>query len=735
MHEVMISEAELQKIILKYDGLLAAAQGSLKDHDRRLLEDAFLYARDIYGDARHFSGELLICHVLAVARVATEEMGLGIHSIITALLHDAFINQSVDIEDINKRFGPVIGEMVKSYARLSNLPTGKVSLQSDTFRKLFLAVVDDIRVILLKLAHRLRDMRMVDKLPPEYQERYIDEVNHLYSPIAHRLGLYRVKKELEDLSMKFTDPEIYQQIAQKIRETESKRNAFINEFIAPIQRELIKQGLSFEMKGRPKSIPSIWEKMKKQDVEFEQVFDLFAIRIILNSNSDNEKSDCWKAYSIVTNIYPPNPKRLRDWISSPKASGYESLHTTVQEPHGRWVEVQIRTSRMDEVAEKGQAAHWKYKGFGSKEDTERWMLQVRDIIEHPEQIAFDDSEKLLKNRKSGKVFVFTPNGDLKELDEGSTVLDFAFEVHTNVGYSCTGAKVNNKIVPLKQALENGDKVEIITSKIQKPKMDWLNYVVTTKAKNKIKRALKEEQFLEAEKGNEILRRKFKNWKINFNDENIDKLIKRYKLSSSIDLYGLIFNEKIDLVDLKRFLTGEPDKGEENKPSTPREPKTTQSGKSASPEQEDVLFLDSNLKKVNYNLAGCCNPSPGEPVFGFVTISRGITIHHQNCPNARQLLTRFGYRKIDVRWKVPEEKESFRTIIKVTGADRIGIMNEITQIISSDLKFNMLSVKIDVKKGIFQGIIKLMVMSNGSLSDLLNRISQVGGVSKAVKIEK
>jgi GTP diphosphokinase / guanosine-3',5'-bis(diphosphate) 3'-diphosphatase len=730
----MISEAELQKIKTKYEGLLSVSQAVIKDDDRQLLDDVFQYCRETYGETRHLTGELMICHVLSIARIAAEEMGLGINSIATALLHDAFINQTVDIEEIRKRFGPVIAGMVKSYARISNLPTGKVSLQSDAFRKLFLAVVDDIRVILLKLAHRLRDMRMIEKLPPDLQSRYISEVNHLYSPIAHRLGLYRVKKELEDLSMKFTNPEIYQQIGQKIRETEAKRNAFINEFIAPIQRELIRQGIICEVKGRPKSIPSIWSKMQKQDVEFEQVFDLFAIRIILNSQPENEKSDCWKAYSIVTNIYPPNPKRLRDWISSPKASGYESLHTTVNGPHDRWVEVQIRTVRMDEIAEKGQAAHWKYKGFGSKEDTERWLLQVRDIIEHPEQIAFDEGEKSILGRKAGKVFVFTPNGDLKELDEGATVLDFAFEVHTSVGYSCTGARINNKIVPLKQVLENGDKVEIITSKIQKPKMDWLNYVITTKAKNKIKRALKEEQFLEAEKGNEILRRKFKNWKIAFNDENIDKLLKKYKLPSSIDLYGLIYNEKIDLIELKRFLSGEPEKQEEIKSLPPKEVKPQQPVKPGSHDQDDVLFIDTNLKKVNYKLARCCNPMPGDPVFGFVTISRGITIHHQNCPNAKQLLTRFGYRKIDVLWKGIEEKGFFKASIRVIGTDRIGIMNEISQIISNDLKCNMISVKIDAKKGIFNGIIKLTVKSNNSLNDLLQKISKVGGVSKAGKID-
>jgi GTP diphosphokinase / guanosine-3',5'-bis(diphosphate) 3'-diphosphatase len=730
----MISEPELQKIASKYDALLAVSQGQLKEDERKLLEEAFSYCRDLYGESRHLTGELLTYHCLSIARIALEEMGLGINSVVVAFLHDAYITQAINIEDISKRFGIVVADMVKSYARISNLPTDKVSLQSETFRKLFLAVVDDIEVLLLKLAHRLRDMRMIEKLPPVYQAKYISEVKFIYSPIAHRLGLYRVKKELEDHSMKFSQPEIYQNIAQKIRDTESKRNAFINEFIAPIQKELYRQGFSFDIKGRPKSIPSIWEKMKKQDVEFEQVFDLFAIRIILNSSPENEKADCWKVYSIVTNIYPPNPKRLRDWISTPKASGYESLHTTVNGPHNRWVEVQIRTARMDEVAEKGQAAHWKYKEPGTKEDTERWMLQVRDIIEHPEQLAFDETEKLLKSKDANKVFVFTPNGDLKELDKGSTVLDFAFEVHTSVGYSCTGAKVNNKLVPLKQVLENGDKVEIITSKIQKPKMDWLNYVVTTKAKNRIKRALKEEQFLEAEKGNEILRRKFRNWKIAFNDENIDRLIRKYKLSSSVDLYGMIYQEKIDLVELKRFVSGETEKTEDGKALPAREPKPSAAPKPVPQDQDDVLFIDTNLKKVNYKLARCCNPEPGDPVFGFVTISRGITIHTQNCPNAKQLLTRYGYRKIEVQWKGLDDKSGFRTAIRVVGTDRIGIMNEISQIISNDLKANMISLKIEAKKGIFNGIIKVNVNSTNSLSDLIQKIAKVPGVTKAARLD-
>ncbi|MBW6459408.1 MAG: RelA/SpoT family protein [Bacteroidales bacterium] len=728
-----VSEADQQSVQAKYDSLLAALQGTLNENDRRVINEAFDFAAKAYGTSRHFTGELLICHALAIARIAAEEMGLGINPVVSAILHDVITARLADIDEIRKRFGPGVSGMVFSYARISELPTHKVTLQSDAFRKLFLAVVDDIRVILLKLAHRMRDMRMIEKLPPEYQARYIDEVNFLYSPIAHRLGLYRVKKELEDLAMKFTQPEVYQRIAQLIRDTESKRNAFINEFIAPIQREMFIHGFTFDVKRRPKSIPSIWGKMQKQDVEFEQVFDLFAVRIILQSSPESEKSDCWKAYSIVTNIYPPNPKRLRDWISTPKASGYESLHTTVKGPNNKWVEVQIRSARMDEIAEKGQAAHWKYKGFGSKEDTERWLLQVRDLIEHPEQIKFDETESVPDKQKPDKVFVFTPTGDLKELELGATVLDFAFEIHTNVGYSCTGAKVNNKIVPLKHALQNGDKVEIITSKIQKPKMDWLNYVITNKARNKIKRALKEDQFLEAEKGNEILRRKFRNWKITFNDENIDRLIKKYKLSSSLDLYVLIYNQKIDLIEIKRYLSGQGEKEVEGKTTPAREIKQPESFKTSVKAEEDVLMIDRSLKKVNFNLAKCCNPAPGDAVFGFVTISRGITIHRGDCPNADQLLNRYGYRKIEVQWKDADHGESFRATIQITGTDRIGMMNEISQIISNDLKVNMISVKIDAKKGIFNGIIKLMVKNNASMTELIKKISRLSGVTKVTRL--
>lgn len=710
----------LKKILGSYNG----------EADDQLLNKAYDFACEIYGNSTAPTSEHRICHAIDIARIAAEEMGLGLASTVSCLLHDALVYDFTSREEIETRFGKPIERIVSGFAKLSALPTDKVSLQSESFRKLFIAVINDIRILIIKIAHRLNDLRNLDKLDGRTAKKYISEVAHIYIPIAHRLGLYNIKKEMEDLLMRHDHPDIYQQIAQKIRETEARRAAFINRFASPIQKVLMDNGFKFEIKGRPKSIPSIWDKMQKQDVNFEQVYDLFAIRIIIDSAEEQEKADCWRVYSLVTNIYPPNPKRLRDWISSPKASGYESLHTTVKGPDDRWVEVQIRSARMDETAEKGQAAHWRYKEFGSREDSEHWISQVRDILENPKQIDFDETTASTAGIEELNVYVFTPDGDLKELKSGSTVLDFAFEVHTSVGYSCTGAKVNGKIVPLKQELRNGDKVEILTSKVQKPKLDWLNLVITSKAKNKIKRALKEEQFLEAEKGNEILRRKFRNWKIQFSDSNIDKIIKKYKLKSAIDLYGLIAQEKIDLLDIKRLLQ----KVEEKETAAPQE-------KTRMPEPEskerkhpgDVLRISRNLDKVTYNLAKCCNPIPGDPVFGFVTISRGITIHRKNCPNAMQLLERYGYRTIPVEWKETEDASSFSTTIKVTGVDKVGMMNEISEIISKDMKVNMLSVKIDSGNGEFNGVIKLIVRNTKHLDELLHKLEKIKGINRAVRI--
>ena len=725
----MITAEEKIMISRKFEALLLSCKDVPGEEEKAELEKAYRFALEVYREDRHRTGDLVICHSLNIARMAIDEMGLGITSVIAAMLHDTLIYRYAAAADLEQRFGPQVGSILEGFTKLSDLPTEKVSIQSENFRKLFIALVDDIRVILLKLVHRLQDMRNIGKLPENLQKRFHNEVVHIYIPIAHRLGLYRIKKELEELCMMYAQPDTYREIAQKIKDTEAKRNVFVSEFIDPIRRELMVQGFDFDIKGRPKSIPSIWNKMQKQDVEFEQVFDLFAIRIILRTPHEHEKAECWRAYSLVTNIYQPNPKRLRDWISTPKASGYESLHTTVKGPYDRWVEVQIRSERMDEVAEKGQAAHWKYKGFGSKRDSEEWLGQVRDIIEHPDQINFDELHAQTPPKPNDKVFVFTPNGDLKELQAGATVLDFAFEVHTSVGLSCTGARINNKLVPIKQSLRNGDKVEILTSKVQRPKIDWLSFVVTNRAKNKIKRALKEDEYLQAEKGNEILRRKFRNWKVTFNDENIDKLIRKYKLSSSIELYGLISEEKLDLVEMKRFLTLK-----EEKPTAPVKDVPQVRTDLPSGPADNMLMIDQKLDRVNYHLARCCNPIPGDEVFGFVTVSRGISIHKKSCPNAKQLLSRFGYRQIEVKWKRNEDQSAFPAIIRVTGNDKLGLMNDISQVLSNELKVNMVSLKMDVRNGIVTGTIKIIVKSTKHLTEVLRRVACIPGVDKAVRVE-
>lgn len=616
-----------------------------------LVERAYNFAKEVYKNTSTDYGETYLSHVYQIARVANKDIGLGAKSIAGALLHAILLETNIKKEEINKKFGPTILAIVDSYARISRMPTDKITLQSDKFIQLFLTLVDDIRVILLKLSHRLYDMRIIEKLPKKSQKKFSEEVAHLYIPVAHRLGLYKVKTELEDLLMRHQHPDIYSSIEEALRITKTKRKLFVSEFINPIERELIKQGFEFDIKGRPKLIPSIWDKMKRQEVGIEEVYDLFAIRIIVNSKPENEKSDCWKIYSIITNTYLPNPKRLRDWISTPKASGYESLHTTVKGPKGKWVEVQIRTDKMNEIAEKGQAAHWRYKGFDEKELTEEWLNQVRDILEHPEQIKFNQTPK--KNKTADKIFVFTPTGDLKELPLEATVLDFAYEIHTRIGDQCSGAKVNNAIVPIRHVLQNGDKVEIITSKNQKPKLDWLKYVNTSKAKNKIKRTLKEQEYQQAEIGLDILKRKLKNWRINYGDEIISLLVQHYKFSSSIELYYLIAEEKIDLIEIKKIL-----QKKKSAEKTADKNKKQPAGRKIDPDNnrqiqgpdQDVFIIDNKLDNVNCRFAKCCSPIPGDPVFGFVTIGKGITIHRKRCPNAKRLLENYGYRKISVGWK-------------------------------------------------------------------------------------
>ncbi|HOI33381.1 MAG TPA: TGS domain-containing protein, partial [Bacteroidales bacterium] len=509
----------------------------------------------------------------------------------------------------------------------------------------------------------------------------------------------------------------------------------MQQFIQPIQRELMVQGFDCNIKWRTKSISSIYAKMKAQNVEFEQVYDIFAIRIITKSPIKKEKEDCWRIYSIVTDIYPPNPKRLRDWITTPKASGYESLHTTVQMTDGKWVEVQIRTERMDQIAEKGQAAHWQYKDSSGKMDTEEWLNQVRDILENPDQINFDYSYRNSNKYQSDKIFIFTPNGDLKQLPKGSTVLDFAYEVHTQVGSSCNGARVNNRIVPIRHELQNGDRVEVMTSKKQCPKTDWLNFVVTDRARSKIKRYLREEELKEAEIGKAMLFRKLKNWKIANFDEVVNKLVKQYKTASSIELYHGIATDTIDLIGLKKFLHEEitlPSKAinepQENLPDENKKQETSR-------QKDDYLVIDETLSNVNYRLAKCCNPIPGDNVFGFVTIGGGITIHRLGCPNSRRLKENYPYRLMQVRWKESIDSSGFQTALRISGKDTLGLVGEITKVISSDMKVNMRSISFDTRDGRFDGRLVLQIKDTDHLEQLIYRLGKISGIERVQRVDQ
>ncbi len=729
----MISEETKIQINSKYLELIDKCKPLMKRGDISLVNHAYEIAYNAEIENYANTGEFNLCHNIDVAKICVDQIGLGITSVICALLHHVVIFKYLTLEEIENRFGKSVAVIIEGYDKISELRTEKISLQSENFRKLFLTLINDIRVILIKLAHRLNDMRNIDSFSEGKQQKFSSEVSYLYIPIAHRLGLYNIKSELEELLMKYENPEIYDKISKKLQATKSKRNVFIQEFIDPIQRKLILQKLDCDIIGRPKSIHSIWNKMKKQNLEFEQVFDLFAIRIISNSKLKNEKLDCWRIYSIVTDIFQPNPKRLRDWITTPKASGYESLHTTVLGQNKKWVEIQIRTKRMDEIAEKGRAAHWIYKGLDKKKDNEEWLNQIRDILENPDQINFDIEAGRKKDSPNDKVYIFTPNGDLKKLEYGSTVLDFAYEIHTDVGSKCSGAKVNNKLVQIRHVLQNGDKVEIITSKNQKPKLDWLNFVTTNKAKSKIKRSLLEDKYKEADNGNQILRRKLKNWKIPFNDESIDKLIKHYKFKSSVDQYYSIAVEKLDLAEVKKLLVENagnalPKKNEESKTIAYEE-----ISKQLEKSEEEFLEIDDKIENVSYNLAKCCNPISGDAVFGFITVGKGITIHRLNCPNAAQMLSKYKYRVIDVKWKDADQVH-FQTIIKVTGVDEIGLLKQISKVISNDLKVNMISISADSKNGMFEGEIKVSVKDTKHLDELLFKLVKIKGVTKATRIE-
>jgi guanosine-3',5'-bis(diphosphate) 3'-pyrophosphohydrolase len=722
-----LSEDQEKKLILReYRALLRSLKTKLKPGDRKTIRLAFEMAADAHKTMRRKSGEPYILHPLAVARICVEEIGLGVRSTTCALLHDTVEDTDITLEDIERDFGGEIARIVDGLTKISNVIDVNASKQAENFKKILLTLTDDPRVILIKLADRLHNMRTLDSMKREKQLKIASETVYVYAPLAHRMGLYTIKTEMEDLAMKYLEPETYKEIAQKLAETKRERTKFINEFIKPLNEKLEKTGFDFEIYGRPKSIHSIWTKMKKKGVAFEEVYDLFAIRVILNSPPEREKEDCWKVYSLITDEYIPSPERLRDWLSNPKSNGYEALHTTVMGLEGRWVEVQIRTKRMNEIAEKGLAAHWKYKEGGADESRfDKWFQQIREVISSEGTDSIDFLQDFKTSFLAEEIYVYTPKGDVKMLPVSSTALDFAFSIHSEIGGKCIGAKVNHKLVPISHKLRSGDQVEIITSNKQKPSEDWLTFVVTAKAKSKIKDALKEEKRKVAEDGKYALQKKLESMGAAFAQHNIEELMSWYKFSSPLDLFYQIAIKNIDLKDLKEFKVVHGDKLEQPRPKQLTELKPEIVPSLPKKDAELIIFGESS-DKIVYNLANCCKPIPGDDVFGFVTTGKGLTIHRTNCPNAAKLLANYSHRVVKTKWAKNKEI-SFLTGLRIIGLDDVGVVNKITNLISGELKINIAAITIEAKEGLFEGNMKVYVHDKEELDELVNSLKALQGI--------
>ncbi len=736
-------EAEKQAILKDYRQLLRFARPRMKKGDDKRIRHAFELAVDAHKHMRRKSGEPYIHHPIAVAKIVAGDMGLGTTAVICALLHDTVEDTEMTLEDIKKEFGNTAAKIIDGLTKISKISHQTASIQAENYRKILLTLSDDIRVILIKVADRLHNMRTLDGQSRKNQLKIASETIYLYAPLSHRLGLYSIKSELEDLAMKYTETEKYKEIAIALESTKKDRAKFISDFVRPLQEEINKSGLKGNVFGRPKSISSIWNKMRKKEVDFDDVYDKFAIRVILESEPEKEKEDCWRAYSIVTDKYSPQPNRMRDWISHPKGNGYESLHTTVMGPGGQWVEVQIRTIRMDEVAEKGLAAHYKYKenkfkNSNSAEDAiESWLMQVREFLKNPEvnPIEFINDFKLQLYQK--EIYIFTPKGELKILPAGVTALDFAYTIHTNVGDSCIGAKVNNKLLPISHVLRNGDQVEIITSRKQKPNEDWLNIVTTSRAKDKIKNALREEKRKIADDGKEILERKLSQIKANYSNENISLLTSFFKMPSPMDLLYAVAKENINLADLKKLknIGGNLEiiKPIKIKPIIDDEDNFNNAeNKNNIPSNTELIIFDES-SQFPYEFAKCCTAIPGDDVVGFISINGVIKIHRTGCPNVINLMSKYGYRIIKTRW-TSKAAPAFLTSIKLHGLDGMGLINKMTTVISEDMKINMQSLSVESKEGIFEGLIKVFVKDNDQVIKLINKLKSLEGITSVIREE-
>ncbi|OQA99360.1 MAG: GTP pyrophosphokinase [Bacteroidetes bacterium ADurb.Bin217] len=673
--------------------------------------------------------------LLQLAQVAIQEIGLGGKAIVSLFLYPLYIQNNISESNILNDYGEKVFGIITGLQRVQKIDTSKSKIHSENFIKLILSQADDVRVILILIAKKLYELRSIHEFAETEQIRISEEISSLYAPIAHRLGLYAIKTEMEEMSMKYLHNEMYKTIAKKLAEKKTQRDEYIQKFIEPIQKALESKELQFEIKGRPKSIYSIWNKLKKSNVSFEHIYDLFAIRIIVNSKLEDEKSDCWNVYSIVSDIYRPNPNRLRDWISSPKHSGYESLHTTVLGPENRWVEVQIRTKRMDEIAEKGYAAHWKYKEGASAVGSVSWLARIRSILENPEEESLEEDKNSRMQLYTDEIFIYTPQGDLRRLKAQATVLDFAYDIHGDIGNTCTGAKVNGKVVPIKHVLHNGDKIEILTAKSQTPKQDWLSFVVTSKARQRIKKYLKDLEYKEAEAGKEIIVRKFTQNKVKFGDDNVHKLLKFYGVKSALDLYVAASQNKLDISLLKDFFEDLNKNESEKKPITIDSQEFKEKlHKRLNAEHDNLLIIDNSVDNVDYKLSPCCNPIKGDEIFGFLSAGGGIKVHRLNCPNAMNMLEKYPYRIIKTRWTNSQSNKEFNVGIRVIGNDDLSIINNITQIISRESNIKMRSINIYSNDGNFEGRLSLYITDNHHLHKLLEKIKSIKGVHTAERFD-
>jgi len=728
-------DQEKKEIASRYKDMLKDTYQTLSNEDKLLIRKAFDLAADAHKEQRRKTGEPYIYHPIAVAKIVANEIGLGAYSIASALLHDVVEDTEYTFADIEQLFGETISKIVNGLTKISRLQKDQnVSIQAENFRKMLLTLNDDVRVILIKIADRLHNMQTLGSMREDKQVKIASETLFIYAPLAHRLGLYNIKTQLEDLGLKYTENEVYNDIEEKISESKEEQKKYIESFKKTIKNSLDQEGFSYTIKGRTKSIYSIRRKMMKQGVSYEEVYDKFAIRIVYQSSLKDEKFDAWKIYSIVTDHFSPNPSRLRDWITQPKTTGYESLHTTVMGPRGKWVEIQIRSSRMNEIAEKGYAAHFKYKQGSQKESgLEEWLNKLRESLENPDINAVDFVEQFKLNLYAKEIYVFTPNGDIKSLPKGATALDFAFAIHSEVGMKCRAAKVNGRLTQISKELHSGDQVEIITAKNQKPKLAWLDIVKTARAKSKIKSTLKEEHKIIAKEGKEVLERKLRHLKIKINEKTINELVNFFKLKTSFDLFYKIGDGSIDNQQLKKYASQRSNVLMHFLKSRMNRSTATKSDiiKDEVTANYDMLVFGKEEEKLKYSLSKCCNPIPGDRVFGFVTIKEGIKVHKHNCPNAVSLQSQYAYRVISAKW-VDSSQQGFKASLELTGVDNLGLVNDVTKVISGILNVNIHSLNISGDEGFFHGFITVHIGNNTQLNNLIKKLLEIEGLEKVIR---